>query len=393
MQPGELNWVELTPHESLSQNAQTLYEMRTTGAHTPMKRPMVDDMIKREELAEQDAPQAVTQIIEKAQSEQEVFSCVAEREVQVDRLSLTKNAMLAKLKLFLALSRTPHGLLDLATPGLAALLCLGDFPSLGVAILGLITVFAGYTAVYALNDVVDYRTDRTKIGEGGLMREGYLDAVMVRHPMAQGFLSFKEGLAWAVAWAAVALLGAYLLNPVCALIFILGCVLEAIYCFLLEISHWRVLVSGVVKTLGGVAAVFAVDPSPSPLFLTLLILFVFCWEVGGQNVPADWTDIEEDRRWHAKTVPVHYGAAGSCRIILISLVLAVILLFPLMAMSPLRFSWGLWAVAGGAGIYLLLMPAVRLYRSRERSQAMALFNKASYFPLAVLVITLVALLG
>jgi 4-hydroxybenzoate polyprenyltransferase len=311
----------------------------------------------------------------------------------VDHLSLTQKSLLPKLKLFLALSRTPHGLLDLATPGLAALLCLGGFPSLGVTALGLITVFAGYTAVYALNDVVDYRTDKTKISEGGLAGEGYLDGIMVRHPMAQGLLSFKEGLAWAVAWAAVALMGAYLLNPVCALIFILGCVLEAIYCFMLALSHWRTLVSGVVKTLGGVAAVFAVSPSPSPLFLVLLFLFIFFWEIGGQNVPADWHDLEEDQRWHAKTVPVRFGPEGSCKIILGSLILALILLFPLMAVSPLRFPWWLVALAGGTGIYLLIIPAVRLYRTRERSQATVLFNKASYFPLAVLLITLVALLG
>ena len=40
------------------------------------------------------------------------------------QLSHSQNLTLHKLKLFLALSRTPHGLLDLATPGLAALLCL-----------------------------------------------------------------------------------------------------------------------------------------------------------------------------------------------------------------------------------------------------------------------------
>jgi hypothetical protein len=33
-------------------------------------------------------------------------------------------------------------------------------------LLGLITVFAGYTAVYALNDLVDYRTDREKVRAG-----------------------------------------------------------------------------------------------------------------------------------------------------------------------------------------------------------------------------------
>lgn len=311
----------------------------------------------------------------------------------MDNVSLSPNLSLDKLKLFLALSRTPHGLLDLATPGLAALLCLGGFPPPGVTVLGLITVFAGYTAVYALNDVVDYRTDKAKIGEGGLTGEGYLDGIMVRHPMAQGLLSFREGLLWAVAWAALALLGAYLLNPVCALIFIFGCALEAVYCFLLEVSHWRVLVSGMVKTLGGIAAVFAVNPNPSPLFLVLLFLFIFFWEIGGQNVPADWHDIEADRRWQAKTVPVRYGPEVSCKIILGSLILAMIFLLPLLAVSPLHFSWWLAALAAGIGVYLLIIPAVRLWQTKERHRATILFNRASYFPLAILLITVAALLG
>ena len=68
----------------------------------------------------------------------------------------------------MALSRTPHGLIDMATPGLAAMLWLGKVPSLPVLLLGILTAFAGYTAVYALNDVVDYRVDREKIRETGL---------------------------------------------------------------------------------------------------------------------------------------------------------------------------------------------------------------------------------
>ena len=69
---------------------------------------------------------------------------------------------LARLKLFLALSRTPHGVLDMTTPAFGALLWLGTFPPAHITILGIITVFAGYTAVYALNDVIDYRVDREK---------------------------------------------------------------------------------------------------------------------------------------------------------------------------------------------------------------------------------------
>jgi 4-hydroxybenzoate polyprenyltransferase len=311
----------------------------------------------------------------------------------VDHGSLSQQSFRHRLNLFLALSRTPHGLLDLATPGLAALLCLGGFPPLGVTVLGLITVFAGYTAVYALNDVMDYRADKAKIGEGGLTGEGYLDGVMVRHPMAQGLLSFKEGLAWVLAWTAVALTGAYLLNPICALILILGCILEAVYCFMLTISHWRTLVSGVVKTLGGVAAVYAVNSNPSLLFLMLLFLFIFSWEIGGQNLPADWHDLEADRRWQAKTVPVRYGPEGSCKIILGALILTVILLLPLMAASPLRFPGWTLALAVSAGGGLLIIPALRLCQTRERSQATALFNRASYFPVAILVITVLALLA
>jgi 4-hydroxybenzoate polyprenyltransferase len=299
---------------------------------------------------------------------------------------------MTRLKLFLALSRTPHGLLDLATPGLAALLCLGGFPPLKVLSLGLITVFAGYTAVYALNDLVDYRTDIVKISGGREAEAGYLDGVMVRHPMAQGLLSFREGLVWALAWAAVALAGAYLLNPVCALIFITGAVLETVYCLLLRVSHLRTLVSGVVKTLGGIAAALAVDPSPSPVFLVLLFLWLFSWEIGGQNVPNDWHDLEEDLRWQAQTVPVRYGAEGSARVILASLTASVLLLPLLQVASSLAFSWGLKLLSLAAGVVLLIVPALRLYRAQERSRATILFNYASYYPLVILLLTLMALL-
>ena len=67
----------------------------------------------------------------------------------------SNNDLKQRLKMFLALSRTPHGVIDMAAPALAALLCLGRFPSPAVTIVGLLTVFAGYTAVYALNDLVD----------------------------------------------------------------------------------------------------------------------------------------------------------------------------------------------------------------------------------------------
>ncbi len=80
--------------------------------------------------------------------------------------SQRQQSYLSRLELFLALSRTPHGLLDMTTPCLAALLWLGAFPTFKVILVGLLPVFAGYSAVYALNDLIDYRSDKKKMEEG-----------------------------------------------------------------------------------------------------------------------------------------------------------------------------------------------------------------------------------
>ncbi len=299
-------------------------------------------------------------------------------------------AGMVKLKLFWALSRTPHGLLDMATPCFAALLWMGEFPPLKVILIGLITVFAGYTAVYALNDLVDYRTDLEKMTGGNYCNpDDYLDAKMVRHPMAQGCLSFREGLAWALSWGAIAIVGAYWLNPVCVLIFFAGCCLETIYCIMWRITPLRAVVSGVVKTSGPVAGIFAVDPAPSPVFVMVLFLALFFWEIGGQNIPADWTDLNSDRRLKAQTIPVRFGTKLSADLLLLCLILAVVL----MTFSFQLSKSGLEPVAAlislGFGIYLLLIPAVRLYQTTSRSEAMTLFNKSSYYPVSLLATVLV----
>ena len=66
------------------------------------------------------------------------------------------------MKRFFALSRTTHGVLDIAMPAFCALLWLGAFPQWQVTLLSLFTAFAGYTAVYALNDLVGIQVDREK---------------------------------------------------------------------------------------------------------------------------------------------------------------------------------------------------------------------------------------
>ena len=300
--------------------------------------------------------------------------------------------MQKKLNLFWALSRTPHGLIDMTTPALAALLCLGHFPPLNVVAVGLVTAFAGYTAVYAVNDLTDYHNDCKKAAAGGFDdTENYLDGVMLRHPMAKGALSYSSGLVWAVSWALVAMGGAYILNPVCLWIFLAGCALEILYCLLGSVTPQRALVNGVVKTCGPLAAVYAVNPAPPLVFLVFLFLWVFFWEIGGQNIPADWTDIEEDRRFNAKTIPTRLGLRRAGLLSLACLVVATFLGFAAFWASPLKFAPFYLVAALGIDYYLLLRPALNLAETRAREMAMVLFNRSSYYPLAMLVLVLLRL--
>jgi len=273
----------------------------------------------------------------------------------------------------------------LATPGVGALLWLGAFPAFEVIILGLITAFAGYTAVYALNDLVDYRSDQEKIRKSGVLAaDSDLDGVYIRHPLAHGLLKFNEALLWAGAWGLLALAGAYLLHPICALIFIFSCLLEVIYCLLLRVSHLRTLVSGIVKTSGAIAAVFAVDQNPSFLFIIVLFLWIFFWEIGGQNVPNDWTDIDEDRTLRAKTIPLQTGIQWSSIIIFFSLVTSVLMSIALLCLTPTGLDpWYLVATLV-IGLYLLLIPGYRLYKTKASREAARLFRRASYYPLLML---------
>lgn len=307
-------------------------------------------------------------------------------------MNVAEHTGVSRIKLFMALSRTPHGLLDMCTPLLAALLWLGGLPELEVVVLGMVAAFAGYTAVYSLNDVVDYENDKKKIMHSGFHRDtGYLDASYIRHPLAQGFLSMTEAVVWTAGWMLISLVSAYLLNPICALILIIGCVLEILYCLLLQVSHLRTLLSGVVKTLGGLAAVFAVDASPDPLLLLLIFSWLFLWEIGGQNVPADWHDIQEDVSLNARTVPVTLGVGTASKIVVGTLSASLVLSGFLFHAAPLSFPLPFYLAAIFIGIYLLILPALRLFRTRDRDEASALFNRASYYPCVLFILALTTL--
>lgn len=286
---------------------------------------------------------------------------------------------------FLALSRSKHGIVDAAMPGFVALLWLGHLPPTRVLLLSVLTALAGYTAIYALNDLLGVKADREKFTGG--INQGYsLEASRMRHPLAQGILGMSGAVSWFVLWYALTLLGAYLLNPALVWVVIAAALAEALYCLLLKVTYWRMLVSGLVKAAGPIAAVFVVARAPSVKLLLLLLAWLMCWEIGGQNIPADWNDVEEDRRVGAKTVPLVLGPRMAGVLVVTTLTLTVILSVFLPRMSPLALGVPYVVASIAAGFFLLLLPGVRLLLSHEDREAAGLFDRASTYPLAMLAI-------
>ncbi|UGB39561.1 UbiA family prenyltransferase [Frateuria soli] len=290
------------------------------------------------------------------------------------------------MRKYLALSRSTHGLLDIAMTGFAALLWLGHFPAWPVLAVALVTAAAGYTALYALNDLVGVTVDREKFA-GADIKAGYsVEASDLRYPIAQGKLSLARGVAWFALWYLVALVGAWWLNPFLVLVVLAAPVLETAYCLLLKVTWWRTVVSGLVKSLGPVAAVLVVVPQPSLAWLGLMVAWLVAWEMGGQNIPADWNDVEEDRRVGARTIPVVFGPRVAGSVVLLTLAAAVVLGLCLPVVSPLALGLPYQLASLVAGVWLLLWPGLKLFLSRDGRQAARLFDRASLYPLAQLAI-------
>ncbi len=296
------------------------------------------------------------------------------------------------LRKFLALSRSAHGLLDVAMPGFVALLWLGHFPTWQVLVVALITAAAGYTAVYALNDVLGVKVDQEKFSGAGINPGYSVEASELRYPIAQGKLSLKSGMVWFAVWFAVALLGAWWLNPFLLIVVLAAPLLEAVYCRLFKVTYWRVLVSGLVKSLGPIAAVLVVVPQPRLDWLALMVAWLVCWEIGGQNIPADWNDVEEDRRVGARTIPLVFGPKVAGVWVVLALLATVALSLLLPVMSPLTLDWPYLLASLSAGVGLLLLPGIALLRSHEGRRAARLFDRASVYPLAQLAIITVFVL-
>ena len=96
---------------------------------------------------------------------------------------------------------------------------------------------------------------------------------------------------------------------------------------------------------------------------------------------------------HAKTIPLQLGTQIAGIVVLATLGVTVIVSAFLPLVSPLKLGIPYIIASIAAGIYLLLIPGYRLFSKQEGRGAAALFDKASYYPLAQLaIITIFVLL-
>ena len=96
-------------------------------------------------------------------------------------------------------------------------------------------------------------------------------------------------------------------------------------------------------------------------------------------MPADWHDIDEDRILDSKTIPLTYGPRTAGMVVMITLSISVVLSALLFAAAPGRPSVVTVILVVAAGVYMLILPAHKLYKTSGRVQAGDLFSKASFY--------------
>lgn len=288
-----------------------------------------------------------------------------------------------RLKALFALSRTVQAHLSIAQPALAALIAARGVPPLRVISVGFVAAWAGFHAVFAINDLIDYQLDRARFAHLKSYEGFDIDSALMRHPLAQGYLRRRHALAWIGALAVLAVGLAALLSWVSVWLFCAAVALEALYCSLARITAWKFVISGLMVGLGALAGWFPVTSSTGWATVWLFV-WMAAWEIGGRNIVNDWSDVEEDVLLGIRTVPVQFGTAVAGRLLLGFNVVASL------AAGALAPSAGLplWYVpiALFVGAVLLVAPSWRLVHDGDAAAAHRLFNLASFYPPVMVVV-------
>ena len=307
----------------------------------------------------------------------------------VDTKSADVLSPLGQAKLFLAFSRGLQAFISIAQPALGAVIALVAIPDWDVVVIGFIAAWAGNNAAFAINDLLDVELDKRRFNHLREFKGFDIDTALVRHPLAQGYMSYRSGVVWIGASSLIAVLGAYLLNPWCVVLFVGALVLEICYCRLSQVSSFKFLITGVMVAVGAMAGWVAVVDEVAFLPALVFSIWIAAWEIGGRNIVNDWSDIDEDVHLGIKTIPVVYGHKVAGGLILSFLLLTVGCSVVIAYLIPLNMIY----LAGALieGWYALLSPALRLLNNPSPEMAITLFNRASLYPLVMLAVIVVSI--
>lgn len=301
-----------------------------------------------------------------------------------------RRSPLEALRGILGFSRWLQATLSVAQPVAVALVAVDGFPPAGRLTLGISAAWAGYLAVFALNDLLDVEIDRQRLSHLRTYEAFDIDATLSRHPLARRQIGPAAACVWIGALAAYALVTAYLLHPAAAALFVAAGLLEALYCKLARVTAARFVVNGVMVGVGGLAGWFAMTNEVRPAEMTVVFLWLFTWEVGGRNIVNDFADLEEDERLGIKTVAVEWGPRAAAALAFGAIVAAASAAALLWWVAGLDVAYLVGSVVV-AGV-LLLRPGITLVRRPAPPQAMALFTHASFYPPAMLAVLVASFL-
>lgn len=277
------------------------------------------------------------------------------------------------------LSRMRQALLSVAQPGLGALLAAQRMPSARTLVLGVVAASAGYLAVFSLNDVFDRDSDVEALEAGKGEFEGFdLDTAFERHPLAVGRLRHGIAVAWVASLAAIAILGAWMLNPWCVVLFGASVSLEWAYCSLRSRTWTKTLVSGVMVGIGGLAgwvAVAQISHRAAGFFV-----FLAAWEIAGRNIPNDLADLRADSAVGLRTVPTTFGPLVAGRAVAAGSAFTIASM-PALGLAPVSL-----AFAFVAGVVFMTLPSLPLLTTPTPANAAQYFNRASLLPAVVFLV-------
>ncbi len=296
-----------------------------------------------------------------------------------------------KVKAVFASSRPIQAILSIAQPGFAALVALKHFPDLLTLTIAIPAAAAGFFAVFALNDFWDIDVDRDRFSNLRTIEGFDIDTFIVRHPYAQGIISFRQQVVWILFNFMVASFLAYLLNPISMYLFWISVALETVYCKLKKITYLKFLATGAMVACGALAGYFAVVSSEQVSLGVVgsLFLLFFAWEIGGRNIVNDFSDIEEDQSLGIKTLPSVMGLKIAAWVTCLFSLLVIIANLMVAYYADLGLFYAI--VSTIAGIWFMFLPQLRLIRIPSLEQALNAFNKGSVYPFVISAVLIVFL--